>query len=124
MNGDLPSYEEASEGGEYKKLFSVGGRGSRNNSATSLVGDEAEAALELLPSDKGREQSTLPQKSESSEPRRCCKISGSCVCKLSVVVYLAMCILISALYVAFYGKNQAIFGDAWIPGKVLVALVG
>ena len=40
----------------------------------------------------------------------CCasrmKVSGSCLCKLFVVMYLLACLLISALYIAIYGPNE------------------
>lgn len=100
------------------KLFFLGeGHHSRNSSLTSLMGDEAEASVELLKQPKlDKEAESYSKEKESC--RRRCNLSGSCMCKLSVVVYLVTCILISALYVVFFGKNQAIFGDAWIPGKV------
>ena len=116
-----PPYEEKVDPAEKsRKLFFVGGEQSRNSSSNSLVGEEeAEASVELL-SKVGDHQSEL-----NEEPgKQRCKISGSCMCKLSVVFYLATCILISALYVAFFGKNQAFFGDAWIPGKVRAAIGG
>ena len=39
---------------------------------------------------------------------RCCQFrtSGTCFCKLFVVVYLMACLLVSALYVAIYGPNE------------------
>ena len=49
------------------------------------------------------------------------RVSGSGVCKVTVIVYLLSCVLVSALYVALYGgKSQEMFAasDAWIPGKV------
>lgn len=118
MEGERLTSHEAAKS---KKLFFVGGRHSRNSSLNSLV-DDSEACVELLPSVESS-QSKLSKEVDNygkgDEPsRRRCEVSGSCMCKLSVVFYLAACILISALYVAFYGKNQAIFGDAWIPGKV------
>jgi hypothetical protein len=111
-----PPYQELS--GSSEKLFSVGHH-SRNSSLTSLAGDEA--CVELLPGGSGplkpgKEASNYSKGDDQG--RRRCKVTGSCMCKLSVVFYLAGCILISALYVAFFGKNQAFFGDAWIPGKV------
>lgn len=69
------------------------------------------AASQALPAKKFN-------KEDLQEKKKCCKLSGSCLCKLSIVGYLGACIIISALYVVFYGKNQALFGDAWIPGKV------
>ena len=47
-----------------------------------------------------------------------CHVTGGCLCKISLLVYLAVCILVSALYVAIYGQNQQPFGEVWIPGKV------
>lgn len=129
MNAESVTPLERS-GSSSKKLFFVGGFHSRNSSSNSLVGsrDEAEACVELLPgvqsseSKLGKEADSYCKESEPGTGRRRCEVTGSCMCKLSVVFYLAACILISALYVAFYGKNQAIFGDAygdaWIPGKV------
>ena len=49
------------------------------------------------------------------------RVSGSALCKVTVVVYLLGCVLVSALYVALYGgQSQKLFAasDAWIPGKV------
>lgn len=49
------------------------------------------------------------------------RISGSALCKVTVIVYLLACLLVSALYVALYGgQSQKLFAasDAWIPGKV------
>ena len=49
------------------------------------------------------------------------RLSGSALCKVTVVVYLLSCVLVSALYVALYGgHSQKMFAssDAWIPGKV------
>lgn len=107
---------------EYKKYFLLKGRHSRNSSLSSLVGDEAEDSVELLPSLE-HSQSKLSKETGSynkggDESTKDCKISAACMCKLSVVFYLVACIIISALYVVFFGKNQAFFGDAWIPGKV------
>lgn len=125
MDGDsLPPYRDSPKD-KSEKLFYVGGRHSRNSSLNSIVGDEAEDSVELLPSGRGgqskpsKEADGYSKGGERSKGR--CKVTGSCLCKLSVVFYLATCILISALYVAFYGKNQALFGDAWIPGKVSLA---
>lgn len=128
MDNELLSPCEDSTVEKSKKMFFVGGRHSRNSSLNSLVGDEAEACVGLLPGLESS-QSKLSKEAgsyggETESCRRRCEVSGSCMCKLSVVFYLAACILISALYVAFYGKNQAIFGDAWIPGKVRLGLLG
>lgn len=114
-----------------KKLFFLGGGHSRNSSLNSLMGDEAEAAVLLGSASakpKGTQDTSIkPSKeadsSESEACKRRCKVSGSCMCKLSVVFYLAGCILISALYVVFFGKNQPLFGEAWIPGKVWTHLM-
>ena len=49
------------------------------------------------------------------------RLSGSALCKVTVVGYLLSCVLVSALYVALYGgHSQKMFAssDAWIPGKV------
>ena len=97
------------------RLFSVGGEHSRNLSLSSLVGDDSQLLLAI------EDKSQSKDDTSSGGTETSCwkwKINGSCVCKLSIVFYLAVCVLISALYVAFFGKNQAIFGDAWIPGKV------
>ena len=119
---DPPSPPSSSESKSSKLFFLGGGHHSRNSSLTSLMGDEAEASVELLKKSKlGKEAESCSKEEESC--RRRCNMSGSCMCKLSVVVYLVTCILISALYVVFFGKNQAIFGDAWIPGKVSLGLV-
>ena len=34
------------------------------------------------------------------------RVTGACLCKLSIVVYLLACVLVSALYVAIYGPNE------------------
>ena len=48
------------------------------------------------------------------------RVSGSALCKVTVIVYLLGCVLVSALYVAYGGQSQKLFAasDAWIPGKV------
>ena len=54
------------------------------------------------------------------------RLSGSALCKMTVIVYIAGCVLVSALYVALYGgQSQKLFAasDAWIPGKVSLHLV-
>lgn len=113
MNDEGPSASKS------KRMFFVGSGHSRNSSLNSLGGDEAEACVELLQSGDTKLAKEADSYSKGTEPsKRGCKVTGSCLCKLSVVFYLAVCVLISALYVAFYGKNQPIFGDAWIPGKV------
>ena len=81
---------------------------SRTSSESSCSGDEQQA------------DPILPTKVETTEnvpsPSR---ISGRCLCKLSIVLYLLGCVLISTLYVIFYGNKQQIFGEeAWVPGKV------
>ena len=124
-----PPYESRPNESKEKsvKLFFLGGGGghSRNSSSTSsLVGEEASDSVELL-SNGDQSQSKVKEGEEYGQRKdasggHCCKMSGSCMCKLSVVFYLATCIIVSALYVAFFGKNQAFFGDAWIPGKVRV----
>ena len=116
-----PPYESRPNASKEKsvKLFFLGGGHSRNSSTSSLVGEEASDSVELLSNgqSKVKEEEEYGQRKEPCGGH-CCKMSGSCMCKLSVVFYLAACIIISALYVAFFGKNQAFFGDAWIPGKV------
>ena len=66
--------------------------------------------------DKGAGQS-------ASQRRRCPDgVSGACLCKLSGLIYLVGCVLVSALYVAIYGQSQQYFTspeDVWVPGKVL-----
>ena len=119
----LANSGESSQNKRSGKLFFLGESHSRNSSFGSMAGDEAEASVELLPdSGKGVEASSKEASDYSANSgensKKCCKVTGSCMCKLSVLFYLAACILVSALYVAFFGKNQAIFGDAWIPGKV------
>lgn len=110
--------EQANCEGKAGKLFFLGGSHSRNSSLGSVMSDE----VELLPTPGPVK--AVPAKGSGKEVgdggsgRRCCKVTGSCMCKLSVVFYLAACILVSALYVVFFGKNQPFFGDAWIPGKV------
>ena len=34
------------------------------------------------------------------------KVTGACLCKLSILIYLLACVLVSALYVAIYGPNE------------------
>ena len=96
---------------------------SRNSSGSSFVSEvEVDDSVELS-NTKGPVSSLTIQESEASverERHRRCKLSanGRCLCKLSIGLYLATCVVVSALYVVFYGKNQAFFGEAWIPGKV------
>ena len=33
-------------------------------------------------------------------------MTGACLCKLSILIYLLACVLVSALYVAIYGPNE------------------
>ena len=86
---------------------------SRTSSESSCSGDEQQA------------DPILPTKvvgatgSEDAAPPSSSRVSGRCLCKLSIVLYLLGCVLISTLYVIFYGNKQQIFGEeAWIPGKV------
>lgn len=47
--------------------------------------------------------------STAGERRGCLSrvsVTGSCLCKLSIVIYLLACVLVSALYVAIYGPNE------------------
>ena len=37
------------------------------------------------------------------------RITGSCLCKLFVVIYLVACLLVSALYIAIYGPNELFY---------------
>ena len=61
----------------------------------------------------------LTTKEEPEEDRTCrSRITGRCLCKFSIVLYLLGCVLIATLYVIFYGNKQQGFGEAWIPGKV------
>ena len=96
---------------------------SRNSSISSMIGEEDSTMLLQAEKRPVPTTSTKSQEAEvsgdSSGGRRCgLSASGRCVCKISLMLYLATCITVSALYVAFFGKNQAFFGDAWIPGKV------
>lgn len=64
-----------------------------------------------------------PKKMEKEGERKSIwkRVSGSALCKITVIVYLLGCVLVSALYVALYGgQSQKLFAasDAWIPGKV------
>lgn len=108
-----------------KKIFFLH---SRNSSVSSVLCEEDSDSVELLPNTKNPTPPSNLQKDEAASaeqenPRRCrLSASGRCMCKLSVVFYLATCVLVSALYVVFFGKNQAFFGDAWIPGKVTVTV--
>ena len=126
MDGDCPPPYGDSPKSKSERLFYVAGRHSRNSSMNSIVGDGAEEdSVELLPSVRGGQSKPSKEAENYSkgneQSKGPCKVTGSCLCKLSVGFYLATCILISALYVAFYGKSQALFGDAWIPGKVWLA---
>ena len=80
-----------------EKLFFLAGRHSRNSSTSSSEPD---------------------LKEEKVEEKKRCHVTGGCLCKISLLVYLAVCILVSALYVGIYGQNQQPFGEVWIPGKV------
>ena len=37
------------------------------------------------------------------------RITGSCLCKLFVLIYLMACLLVSALYIAIYGPNELFY---------------
>ena len=80
-----------------EKLFFLAGHHSRNSSTSSSEPD---------------------LKEEKVEEKKRCHVTGGCLCKISLLVYLAVCILVSALYVGIYGQNQQPFGEVWIPGKV------
>lgn len=80
-----------------EKLFFLAGTHSRNSSTSSSEPDLGD---------------------EKAEEKKRCHVTGGCLCKISLLVYLAVCILVSALYVAIYGQNQQPFGEVWIPGKV------
>lgn len=73
-----------------------------------------------FPRRKGRDGSV--ERGEEEERKSVCKrLSGSALCKVTVIGYLLGCVLVSALYVALYGgPSQKMFAasDAWIPGKV------
>ena len=66
------------------------------------------------------------QHRESEERKSIWKrVSGSALCKVTVIVYLLGCVLVSALYVALYGgQSQKMFAasDAWIPGMVYMCV--
>ena len=80
--------------------------------------------FELGPLNAGVAPFSPPTKKEAThEERRSFwkRVSGSALCKVTVIVYLLACVLVSALYVALYGgQSQKMFAasDAWIPGKV------
>ena len=83
-------------------------RHSRTSSESSCSGDEQQADP-ILPA--------KVEKTEDAPPSR--RVSGRCLCKLSIVLYLLACVVVSTLYVIFYGNKQQLFGEeAWIPGKV------
>ena len=69
-----------------------------------------------------RSSSTSSEYSSPRARRSCCsKVSGSSFCKVSALVYLIGCVLVSALYVAIYGQSQQLFvstEEVWVPGKV------
>ena len=47
--------------------------------------------------------------------------SGNRSCKIFALVYLAGCIIVSAVYVVAYGKNQHVYfysEEVWVPGTV------
>lgn len=96
------------KGSEKRVIFLK--RHSRTSSESSCSGDEQQADPILPTSTKVEPQENAP----SSR-----RVSGRCLCKLSIVLYLLGCVLIATLYVIFYGNKQQIFGEeAWIPGKV------
>lgn len=47
---------------------------------------------------------------EKENDETCCvsniKVTGTCFCKIFVVLYLLACLLVSALYIAIYGPNE------------------
>lgn len=110
--------ESTEPGKSQEKIFFIH---SRNSSVNSFIGEAEEDSVVLLQTEKKSVQSSKVQDCDGAESsRRRCKLSasGRCMCKLSVIIYLATCITVSALYVVYFAKNQAYFGDAWIPGKV------
>ncbi len=87
------------------------------------AGDEASSQLLLNIKTSSSQLKHKEEDYKSKEKsRKDCKVTGSCLCKLSLVLYLLTCISLSTIYVIFFGKNQAFFGDAWIPGKVMEGL--
>lgn len=100
-----------SEAKREKKVIFMKGH-SRTSSESSCSGDEQQADP-ILPT-KVVEAASSEDAAPSSS-----RVSGRCLCKLSIVLYLLGCVLISTLYVIFYGNKQQIFGEeAWVPGKV------
>ena len=87
-----------------EKLFFLAGHHSRNSSTSSSLSSETEREV----------------REEKEDKEKGCRITGGCLCKISLLVYLVVCILVSALYVAIYGQNQPLFGEVWIPGKVCI----
>lgn len=54
--------------------------------------------------------SSAPLVDDEIDDEVCCmsnvKITGTCFCKIFVVLYLLACLLVSALYIAIYGPNE------------------
>ena len=57
---------------------------------------------------KEEEEETTNKKGEEKGGGRFyrVKVTGACLCKLSILIYLLACVLVSALYVAIYGPNE------------------
>jgi len=87
-----------------EKLFFLAGHHSRNSSTSSSLSSETEREV---------------KEEKEGDKEKGCRITGGCLCKISLLVYLMVCIIVSALYVAIYGQNQQLFGEVWIPGKVM-----
>ena len=67
------------------------------------------------------EQEGIKDEAVRAQKAHRCKITGSGLCKASAVVYVGLCIVVSAVYVAVYGQTQQQYfesSDVWIPGKV------
>ena len=83
----------------------------------NLLRDEKHATASFSPPPRKKDGPEREEERKSIWKR----LSGSALCKVTVVVYLLGCVLVSALYVALYGgHSQKMFAssDAWIPGKV------
>lgn len=91
-----------------EKLFFLAGHHSRNSSTSSSLSSETEREV---------------KEEKEGDKEKGCRITGGCLCKISLLVYLMVCIIVSALYVAIYGQNQQLFGEVWIPGKVMSTIM-
>ena len=81
--------------------------------------------------DSSERRQEFSKKSEPDKPKRIrclCprlreKVTGSCLCKLSIVFYLLVCVALSVVYVGLRYEHEPDVEDQpspWIPGTVML----